>query len=197
MLTEFTGPNSSTNGAGSLLATQMAVADFMQANPGIPVEILSADHQAQADVALSIARGVDRPAGRRRSSPTSTTRPPPLAVADLVRQRDRVALLTGPASSDLTGKACGPNHVHWTYDTWALGNATGNALTKAGGDTWYFIGADYAFGHLLAGDTARFVTNAGGKVLGTVYTPLPGHDGFLRLPAAGAGERRKGHRPRQ
>jgi branched-chain amino acid transport system substrate-binding protein len=172
VLTEFTGPNAAGNGPGSLLGTQMAAADFMKANPGMAIEVLSADHQAKPDLALQIARewidqkGVDAIVNVNNSAAA-------LAVADLVRQRDRVALLTGPASSDLTGKACGPNHVHWTYDSWALGNATGTALTKAGGDTWFFIAADYTFGHMLAGDTGKFVTAAGGKVLGTVYTPYP------------------------
>jgi len=111
-------------------------------------------------------------------------------VAGLVRERDRVALLTGPASSDLTGKACSPNHVHWTYDTWSLGNGTGRALVAEGGDTWFFIAADYTFGRLLAGDTAHFVTAAGGRVLGTAYTPFPETTDFssflLRAQASGA-----------
>jgi branched-chain amino acid transport system substrate-binding protein len=189
VLTEFNGPNASGNGPGSVLAAQMAVADFTAANPGMAVEVLSADHQAQADVALQIARSwidqqsVDAIVNVNNSAAA-------LAVADLVRQRDRVALFTSPASSDLTGKACGPNHIHWTYDSWALGNATGRALTKAGGDTWFFIAADYTFGHLLASDTARFVTEAGGKVLGTVYTPYPDTTDFsaylLQAQASGA-----------
>jgi branched-chain amino acid transport system substrate-binding protein len=90
----------------------------------------------------------------------------------------------------LTGKACSPNHVHWTYDTWSLGNGTGRALVAEGGDTWYFIAADYTFGRLLAGDTAQFVTAAGGRVLGTAYTPFPETTDFssflLRAQASGA-----------
>jgi len=172
VLTELSGPNTSGTGPGSVVSTQMAAADFMRAHPEIAVEVLSADHQANADVALAIARNwidqrdVDVIMNVNNSAAA-------LAVASLVRERDRVALLTAPASSDLTGKACGPNHVQWTYDTWALGSAAGRALVAEGGDTWFFIAADYTFGHLLAGDTARFVTEAGGRVLGTVYTPYP------------------------
>ena len=113
-----------------------------------------------------------------------------LAVADMVREKDKVALFTSPASSDLTGKACSPNHIHWTYDTWALGHTTGNALVADGGDSWFFIAADYAFGRALAGDTANFVTKAGGRVLGTVYTPFPETTDFssflIQAKASGA-----------
>lgn len=189
VLTELSGPNTSGTGPGSVVSTQMAVADFMQAHAEIAVEVLSADHQAKADVALALARDwldrrdVDAIMNVNNSAAA-------LAVASLVRDRDRVALLTAPASSDLTGKACGPNHVQWTYDTWALGNTTGRALVAEGGDTWFFIAADYTFGRLLAGDTARFVTESGGRVLGTVYTPYPETTDFspflLQAQASGA-----------
>lgn len=189
VLTELSGPNTSGTGPGSVVATQMAVADFMQAHPDARVEVLSADHQAKADVALAIARGwLDRQDVDVIMNVNNSAAA--LAVASLVRDRDRVALLTAPASSDLTGKACGPNHVQWTYDTWALGNATGRALVEEGGDTWFFVAADYTFGRLLAGDTARFVTEAGGRVLGTVYTPYPETTDFspflLQAQASGA-----------
>jgi len=189
MLTELSGPNASGTGPGSVLAAQMAVADFKAANPSLPVEFLSADHQASADVALQIARdwldtrGVDAIVNVNNSAAA-------LAVADLVRQRDRVALLSAPASSALTGTACGPNHVQWTYDTWALGHATGGAVTRAGGDTWFIIGADYAFGHILAADTERAVIAAGGKVLNSVFTPYPDTTDFssflLQAQSSGA-----------
>ena len=113
-----------------------------------------------------------------------------LAVADLVRQRDRVALFSAPATSALTGAACGENHVQWTYDSWALGNALGGAVTKDGGATWFIIGADYTFGHTLAADTERAVLAAGGKVLGQVFTPYPATTDFssflLQAQASGA-----------
>lgn len=189
MLTELSGPNASGTGSGSVLAAQMAVADFKAANPMIAVELLSADHQASANVALQIARywldtqGVDVIVNVNNSAAA-------LAVADLVRQRDRLALFSAPASSALTGMACGPNHVQWTYDSWALGNATGGAVTRAGGDTWFIIGADYTFGHTLAADTERAVIAAGGKVIGSVFTPYPDTTDFssflLQAQASGA-----------
>ena len=172
VLTDLNGPNSASNGPGSVVGTQLAAEDFMAAHPGIKVEVLSADYQSKPDVAVSVARdwfdrqGVDIVSNVNNSAAA-------LAIANLVKEKDKVALLTGPASSALTGTACGPNHIHWTYDTWALGHSTGAALVAEGGNTWFFIGADYAFGKQLAGDTAAFVTGAGGKVLGTVYTPFP------------------------
>ena len=172
ILTELSGVNTSGTGPGAGRAGQMAAADFMAAHPDVPVEVISADHQASADTALSIARnwldtrGVDAIVNVNNSAAA-------LAVADLVRQRDKVALFTAAATSALTGAACGPNHVQWTYDTWALGNAVGGAMTRAGGDTWFIVGADYTFGRTLAADTERAVLAAGGKVLGSVFAPYP------------------------
>jgi branched-chain amino acid transport system substrate-binding protein len=188
VLTELSGPNASGTGQGSIVASRMAAEDFMRQHPGITVEILEADHQTKPDLASSIARGwlddgVDAISNLNNSAVA-------LAVLGLVRQRNRVALCTAPASSDLTGKACGPNHVHWTYDTWSLANGTGKLLVESGKDTWYFIAADYTFGRLLSGDTARAVIAAGGKVLGTVYTPFPETTDFsaflLQAQASGA-----------
>lgn len=172
VLTDLNGPNAASNGAGSVVGTQLAAEDFMAAHPGIKVEVLQADYQSKADVALSIGRewfdrgGVDVISNLNNSAAA-------LAIATLSREKNKVALITGAASSDLTGKACGPNHVHWTYDTYALGRCNGGALVGRGGETWYFVGADYTFGHRLAQDTAHFVEAAGGKVLGSVFTPFP------------------------
>lgn len=172
MLTDLSGVNANGTGQGSVVGTQLAAEDFMRANPGLPVEILVADYQSKPDVAQGIARdwfdrqGVDVVTNVNNSSAA-------LAIATLVRDKDKAAVFTTPASSDLTGKACGPNHVQWTYDTWSLGNCTGTALVREGADTWFFIAADYTFGKLLAGDTARAVIAAGGKVLGTVMHPFP------------------------
>lgn len=189
MLTELSGPNTSSTGPGSVLAARMAAADAMAAAPDQKVEVIAADHQASADTALQIARGwldtreVDAIVNVNNSAAA-------LAVADLVRQRDRVALFTAPATSALTGAACGPNHVQWTYDSWALGNAVGGAMTRAGGDSWFILGADYTFGHTLAADTGRAVRAAGGKILGEVFTPYPGTTDFssflLQAQASGA-----------
>lgn len=172
ILTDLNGPNAASNGKGSVVASQLAADDFMHAHPDIAVEILAADYQSKPDVATSIARdwidtkGVDVISQLNNSAAA-------LAVTNLVKDKNKVALVTGAASSDLTGKACTPNHIHWVYDTWALGKSTGGALVQSGGNSWFFIAADYAFGRALARDTAGFVTGAGGKVLGTVYTPFP------------------------
>jgi len=189
ILTDFIGPNSASTGKGSVAASQLAADDFMATHPDIRVEIRSADYQSKPDVATSIARDwIDRDSVDLISNVNNSAAA--LAIAGLVKDKNKAALFTAPASSDLTGKACSPNHIHWTYDTWALGHSTGGAMVQAGGDSWFFIAADYAFGRALARDTAGFVTAAGGKVLGTVYTPFPETTDFssyiLRAQASGA-----------
>ncbi len=189
MLTDLTATNAAGTGRGSVTGATLAIEDFMAENPDIKVELIVADFQAKADIALSMGRnwfdrdGVDVIVNVQNSAAA-------LAVADMVREKDKVALFTSPASSDLTGKACSPNHIHWVYDTWALGHTTGRALVEDGGDSWFFIAADYAFGRALAGDTANFVVHAGGKVLGTVYTPFPETTDFssflIQAKASGA-----------
>ncbi|TJV34668.1 MAG: ABC transporter substrate-binding protein, partial [Mesorhizobium sp.] len=111
-----------------------------------------------------------------------------LAVNEITKEKNKIFLASGPASSDLTGKACSPNTVHWTYDTWALANGTGSAMVAQGGDSWFFVTADYAFGHALERDTTAVVEASGGKVLGAVRHPFPGQDfsSFL-LQAQGSG----------
>jgi branched-chain amino acid transport system substrate-binding protein len=162
-------------GAGSVAAAQMAVKDFGGTVNGVPIEIISADHLNKPDVGKAIAQrwidedGVDAIA----DVPTSSVA---LAVQDVMKEKQKVFLISGAASSDLTGKACSPMGVHWTYDTYALAHGTGAALVKQGGDTWFFITADYAFGHALQRDTADVVTKAGGKVLGSVDVPLNNAD---------------------
>lgn len=189
VLTDLNGPNSNGTGQGSITATRLAAEDFMRAHPDIGVEILSADYQSKPDIAQSIARdwfdrqGVDFISNVNNSSAA-------LAVATLVREKDNAAVFTTPASSDLTGKACGPNHVQWTYDTYSLGSCTGKALVAEGGDSWFFIAADYTFGKLLAADTARAVTSVGGTILGQVSHPFPETTDFstflLQAQASGA-----------
>ena len=162
-------------GPGSVVAAQMAVEDFGATGKGMKVEIISADHQNKPDVGSSIARqwfdsdNVDAIV----DVPTSSVA---LAVNQVAREKGKVMLNSGAASSDLTGKACSPNTVHWTYDTWMLANGTGSAIVKNGGDTWFFLTADYAFGHALERDTEAVVVKNGGKVLGKVRTPFPGSD---------------------
>ena len=162
-------------GPGSVVAAKMAVEDFNAAAHNMKIEIVSADHQNKPDVGSSIARqwfDVDH-VDAILDVPTSSVA---LAVADVTREKNKVFLVSGAASSDLTGPKCSPNTIHWTYDTWMLANGTGKALVKSGGDTWFFITADYAFGHALERDTSAVVVANGGKVLGSVNVPLNNAD---------------------
>src|SRR5437762_11861452 len=162
-------------GQGSVVAARMAVEDFGAEKKGMKVEIVSADHQNKPDVGSSIARqwlDVDK-VDVIVDVPNSGVA---LALNQIVRAKGKALLVSGAATADLTGKACSPNTVHWTYDTWALANGTGNAVVKTGGDTWFFITADYAFGHALERDTEAVVLKNGGKVLGKVRHPLSSQD---------------------
>jgi branched-chain amino acid transport system substrate-binding protein len=175
VLTDMTGLYADLSGPGSVLAAKMAVADSGIEKKGFKVEIVSADHLNKADVGSAIARQwydtekvdviVDVP-----NSGVA------LAVNQITKDKNKVFLGSGPASSDLTGKACSPNTVHWTYDTWMLANGTGSAIVKTGGDTWFFLTSDYAFGHALERDTEAVVLKNGGKVVGKVRHPLNTQD---------------------
>ena len=174
-------------GQGSVVAAQMAVEDFGAAAKGIKVEILVADHQNKPDIGSNVARqwiDVDK-VDAIVDVPTSSVA---LAINEVTREKGVAFLASGPATSDLTGKACSPTTVQWPYDTWALANGTGSAIVKTGGDTWFFLTADYAFGHALERDTSAVVTKMGGKVLGAVRHPLNTSDfsSFL-LQAQGSG----------
>jgi len=162
-------------GAGSVLAAKMAVEDSGIEKRGYKVEFASADHQNKPDVGSAIARqwyDTDK-VDVIVDVPNSGVA---LAVSQITKDKGRVFLAVGPGSSDLTGKACSPNTVHWAYDTWMLANGTGTAITKQGGDTWFFITADYAFGQALERDTTAAVIKAGGKVLGGVRAPINNQD---------------------
>jgi len=158
-------------GPNSIVAIKMAVEDSGLTAKGWKIDVLSGDHQNKPDVGVNIARQwidsekVDVVADTPNSGVA-------LAVSNVVRERNAVLLNSGAATADLTGKACSPNTVSFTYDTYMLANGTGKALTKAGGDTWFFLTSDYAFGHALERDTAAVVTANGGKVLGAVRHPL-------------------------
>ncbi len=171
VLTDMSSLYADLAGPGSVEAVKLAVEDFNKTNPNVKVEIISADHQNKADIGTSIANqwldrdGVDMIV----DSPNSGVA---LSVNEIVRNKNKVFVNSGAASSDLTGAKCSPNTVHWTYDTWMLANGTGKAIVKTGGDTWYFLTADYAFGHALERDTAAVVTANGGKVNGQVRHPL-------------------------
>jgi branched-chain amino acid transport system substrate-binding protein len=162
-------------GPGSVVAARMAVEDFGADKKGLKVEIVSADHQNKPDVGSQIARqwfDTDR-VDVIVDVPNSGVA---LALNQIARDKGKALLVSGAATADLTGKACSPNTVHWTYDTWALANGTGNAIVKTGGDSWFFLTADYAFGHALERDVEAVVVKNGGKVLGKVRHPLNTQD---------------------
>ncbi|NOJ48294.1 ABC transporter substrate-binding protein [Bradyrhizobium archetypum] len=158
-------------GPNSVAAVKMAVEDSGLKAKGWTIEVLSGDHQNKPDIGVNIARQwidadkVDAIADTPNSGVA-------LAVSNLVKEKNSVLLNSGAATADLTGKACNPNTISFTYDTYMLANGTGKALTRAGGDTWFFLTADYAFGHALERDTGNVVTQTGGKVLGAVRHPL-------------------------
>src|SRR5215813_1796315 len=162
-------------GAGSVVAAKMAVEDSGIQKRGYKVEFVSADHQNKPDVGSAIARqwyDTDK-VDVIVDVPNSGVA---LAVNQITKDKGKAFLVSGAASSDLTGKACTPNTIHWTYDTWMLANGTGGAIVKTGGDTWFFLTADYAFGHALERDTEAVVLKNGGKVLGKVRAPLNTQD---------------------
>ena len=179
-LSDQTSLYSDAGGPGSTLAAQMAVEDSGLGAKGWTITVTAGDHQNKPDVGAGIARKwldedkidviVDVP-----NSGVA------LAVSGVVREKNGVFLNSGAATSALTGKACSPNTIHWTYDTYALANGTGKAVVKAGGDSWFFLTADYAFGHALQSDTSAVVEANGGKVLGSVNVPLntPDFSSFL------------------
>jgi branched-chain amino acid transport system substrate-binding protein len=163
------------SGQGSVLAAKMAIEDFKAKAKGLKVEVIFADHQNKADVGSQIANkwydseGVDVIVDTPNSGVA-------LAVNQITRDKKKAFLVSGAATADLSGKACSPNTIHWTYDTWMLANGTGSAIVKTGGDTWFFLTADYAFGHSLEGQTEAVVKAKGGKVMGKVRHPLNTQD---------------------
>ncbi|WP_137389783.1 ABC transporter substrate-binding protein [Rhodoligotrophos defluvii] len=175
VLNDQSGIYSDITGQGSVVAARMAIEDFLAKNPDFKVELVSADHQNKPDIASNIARqwydqeGVDA----IFDLPTSSTA---LAVAEVTREKNKVVIVSGGGTSDLTGKNCSPNTIHWTYDTWSLAQGTATAMIQQGLKTWFFITADYAFGHALERDTSERVKEAGGEVLGSTRYPFPGQD---------------------
>ncbi len=176
VLSDMSGLYADIGGPGSVIAAKMAVEDYVKATKSsLKVEVVSADHQNKPDVGSSVARkwydtdGVDMIV----DVPTSSVG---LAINQVTKEKNKAYVNTGSATSDLTGKDCSPNTVHWLYDTWMLANGTGSAVVKSGGDTWFFLTADYAFGHALERDTSAVVKAAGGKVLGDAKVPLNTQD---------------------
>jgi branched-chain amino acid transport system substrate-binding protein len=188
LLSDMGGPYRDVGGPGNRVATELAIADFGGSVLGRPIEVMQADDQNKPDVSTSLARewidsaGVDVLADGAASSSG-------LAIQQVCREKKKLYLVTGPASSDFTGKQCSPYSAQFSYDTYALAHGTGSALTKSGGDSWFFITADYAFGYALERDTMDAVKAAGGKVLGSVRAPLgtPDFSSYLvQAQASGA-----------
>ena len=189
VLTDMVGVYAANAGPGSVAGTQLAIEDFARLHPDVRVEMVSADLQLKPDVAVAIAgdwldnQGVDLITDVPLSSAA-------FAIGEMVKAKDKAAIFTGGASADITGTHCGPNHLHWAYDTWSMPHAVVDATVKEGGDSWFFITADYAFGHSLESDASSFVIGAGGKVLGQAMAPFPGTTDFssylVQAKASGA-----------
>ena len=175
VLDDMSGLYADVGGQGSILAAQMAIEDSGLAAKGWKIDMISADHQNKPDVGVNIARQwadkdkVDNVVGVLSSGVA-------LAVAGVAKEKNLAYMNSGAAASDLTNSACTPNTIHWTYDTYLLANGTGKAVVKSGGDSWFFLTADYAFGHALERDTTAVVTANGGKILGSVRHPLNSSD---------------------
>jgi branched-chain amino acid transport system substrate-binding protein len=187
VLNDQSGLYTDLSGPGGVDAVRMAVEDFGGSVGGAKIEVVTADHQNKSDIGSAIARQwfdqdhVDIVMDVPNSGVA-------LAINEIAREKNKIAIFSGPGSSDLTNAKCSPNTVHWTYDTYALAKGTGSAITKNGGTTWFFLTADYAFGQALERDTASVVEANGGKILGEVRTPLssPDFSSFL-LQAQGSG----------
>jgi branched-chain amino acid transport system substrate-binding protein len=175
VLSDMSSLYSDVGGPGSVAAAKLAIADFTKANPNVKVELVSGDHQNKPDIGSQMAnqwfdvQKVDMIVDVPNSGVA-------LAISQVAVQKNKVFLVSGAAASDLTGPKCNANTIHWTYDTWMLANGTGKAIVKTGGTTWFFLTADYAFGHALERDTTAAVVAAGGKVLGGVRHPLNTND---------------------
>lgn len=189
ILTDMSGPYSEDAGTGSVVAATLAIEDFAKDHPELKVELLTADAGTKTDTYVSMAGawfdrgGVDAIFDVPFSAGA-------LALRTVAEQRNKVLMLTGPATSELTGRACGPNHVHWVYDSWSFASSTARAMIQRGGDTWFFIQADYAMGASLTGDARAMVEKLRGKVLGVARHPFPGTTDFssflIQAQASGA-----------
>ena len=189
VLTDLSGVYRDVGGPTSVACARQAADEFTAANPDIKVEVVAADHQNKPDIGLGIARewfdrgGVDIVTDINNSALA-------IGLRTLAEERDKVELVTSAGTSDLTGKYCSPNLLHWSWDTWCLAHSTGSALVRTGGDKWDFVTPDYAFGHAMEDDTAKFVKSAGGKVLGSATYPFPTTTDFssylIQAQSAGA-----------
>jgi len=175
VLTDMSGQFSHESGEGAVTAVRMAIEDFGGKVLGKPIELIVADHQNKPDIASGIARKwfdvdkVDMIANLINSSIA-------LSVSQLAKEKDRIAIINGSGASRLTGDGCTPNSIHYAYDTYSLAKGTGTAMMKAGGTSWYFLTADYAFGHALEADTTAVIKALGGQVLGASRYPVETSD---------------------
>ncbi len=189
VLTDLSGVYSDVAGKGTVLATQMAIDDFMaKEKPSFKIEMVSADHQNKGDIAANKAREWFERGGVDVVSELVTTSVA-LAVQKIAKEKNRIALISGAASTRITNEDCNDVTVHWTYDTYAVANGTAKAVTQGGGKKWFFLTADYAFGHSLEKDASAVVKANGGEVLGAVRHPFPGSDFssfLLKAQASGA-----------
>ncbi|MCA4918561.1 MAG: ABC transporter substrate-binding protein [Roseomonas sp.] len=175
VMTDMSGTYRDNTGPTSVAAAREAASEF-GASHGFRMEIIEADHQNRPDVGVNLARQwYDQGVDLIIDVPTSSVG---LAVSGVAREKNKAYINVGSATADMTGAQCSPNTIHWAYDTFMLARSTGGATVRAGGDTWFFITADYAFGHALERDTANFVRSAGGRILGQVRTPFPGTTDF-------------------
>ena len=188
VLNDMSGVYADIGGKGSLVAAQMAVEDFAKTNGEVQVEVVSADHQNKPDIGAAVVRqwydrdGVDA----ILDVPTSSVA---LAVSQITREKNKIFIDSGAGTTELTGKQCSPNTIQWTYDTYALAHGTAGALLKRGGDTWYFLTADYAFGLSLQSQATEVIEKGGGRVLGAARVPFPANDVssfLLQAQASGA-----------
>jgi len=187
VLTDMSGTYSDLSGQGAVEAVKLAVEEFGGTVAGKKIEVIFADHQNKADIGANITnQWIDQE--KVDVVVDVVTSSVALAVQEITKNKNRVHLNSSAGSSELTSKACSPTGIHWTYDTYAMANGTGSAMVKNGGTSWYFLTADYAFGHALEKDTSNAVTSGGGKVLGSVKHPFPSQDfsSFL-LQAQGSG----------
>jgi branched-chain amino acid transport system substrate-binding protein len=176
VLTDLSGAYSDIAGKGTIIATQMAIDDFVaKEKPAFKIEMVSADHQNKGDIAANKAREWFEKGGVDVASELVTTSVA-LAVQKIAKEKNRIALISGAASTRITNEDCNDVTVHWTYDTYAVANGTAKAVTKAGGKKWFFLTADYAFGHSLEKDAMAVVKANGGEVVGSVRHPFPGSD---------------------
>ncbi|MGR1583433.1 ABC transporter substrate-binding protein [Thalassobius sp. S69A] len=188
LMTDMSATYSDVAGEGTVVAAQMAIDEFGGTVAGAPIELVTADHQNKADIAANKAREWGDTQGVDAFAELVTTSVA-LAVFEVAKQQNKIALVSGAASSPLTNDACIPTGLHWTYNTRALAVGTGSAIVKEGGDSWYFLTADYAFGEALQRDVSAVVEGAGGQVVGAAKHPFPASDFssfILQAQASGA-----------